>query len=256
MAMTEQTGTHPGLMISAPASGTGKTTVMLGMLRALAEDGLAVQPFKSGPDYIDPAFHLAAAGRPSFNLDSWAMGEGLLGAIAGQASGADAPFTDTPLIADDCGVVICNFPPFAPTGGFDAFATLGVVTEATLTIRVGAFDSGPNPFDGPNVILLDGLAVPSSFINGFSTQNTNNVQTRTIMLPSAFFPLIADGDVSLAGTHISNDTASGSFQVDMLSLTVTHEEPVPAPLPPAAALALAGLGALWLGGGRKRRGAG
>ena len=78
-----------GVLISAPSSGTGKTTVMLGLLRALSEDGLAVQAFKSGPDYIDPAFHRAACGRPSFNLDSWAMGEGLLSAIAGQAAGAD-----------------------------------------------------------------------------------------------------------------------------------------------------------------------
>ncbi len=79
----------PGLMISAPASGTGKTTVMLGLLRALTEDGLTVQPFKSGPDYIDPAFHRAAAGRASFNLDTWAMGASLLDAIAAQAAGAD-----------------------------------------------------------------------------------------------------------------------------------------------------------------------
>lgn len=79
----------PGLMIAAPASGTGKTTVMLGLLRALTEDGLAVQPFKSGPDYIDPAFHRAACGRDSFNLDSWAMDAGLLGAIAAQAADAD-----------------------------------------------------------------------------------------------------------------------------------------------------------------------
>ena len=79
----------PGLMISAPASGTGKTTVMLGLLRALKEDGLIVQPFKSGPDYIDPAFHRAAAGRASFNFDTWAMDDGLLNAISSQASGAD-----------------------------------------------------------------------------------------------------------------------------------------------------------------------
>ncbi|NIZ59692.1 cobyrinic acid a,c-diamide synthase [Sedimentitalea sp. CY04] len=79
----------PGLMISAPSSGTGKTTVMLGLLRAFAEDGLSVQPFKSGPDYIDPAFHLAAAKRASFNLDTWAMDDTLLDAVAGQAEGAE-----------------------------------------------------------------------------------------------------------------------------------------------------------------------
>ncbi len=78
-----------GLLISAPSSGTGKTTVMLGLLRALADDGLAVQPFKSGPDYIDPAFHQAACGRPSFNLDGWAMGPQLWQAISGRAKGAD-----------------------------------------------------------------------------------------------------------------------------------------------------------------------
>ncbi len=81
--------TMRGLLISAPSSGTGKTTVMLGLLRALAEDGLKVQPFKSGPDYIDPAFHRAASGRASFNLDTWAMDEPLLSAISAEADGAD-----------------------------------------------------------------------------------------------------------------------------------------------------------------------
>ena len=79
----------PGLIISAPASGTGKTTLMLGLLSAFRAQGVKVQPFKSGPDYIDPAFHGAASGRASFNLDSWAMTDSRIGGLVGAADGAD-----------------------------------------------------------------------------------------------------------------------------------------------------------------------
>ena len=79
----------PGLLVAAPASGTGKTTVMLGLLRALRDDGLVVQPFKCGPDYIDPGFHRAASGRASYNLDSWAMPPAILDTIAARSSDAD-----------------------------------------------------------------------------------------------------------------------------------------------------------------------
>lgn len=71
-----------GLVLTAPGSGAGKTTLTLGLLRALARAGADVRAAKSGPDYIDPAFHRAASGAASVNLDAWAMSPGELRARA------------------------------------------------------------------------------------------------------------------------------------------------------------------------------
>jgi cobyrinic acid a,c-diamide synthase len=80
----------PGLLIAAPRSGSGKTTIVLGLQRALARRGVRVRGAKCGPDYIDPAFHAAATGLPSFNLDSFAMEGPLLAALVDEGSrGAD-----------------------------------------------------------------------------------------------------------------------------------------------------------------------
>ena len=77
-------------MVAAPQSGSGKTVVTLGLIRALAKRGLVVGSFKTGPDYIDPAFHKRASGRPCRNLDSWAMRlDTLAGLLADAGQGAD-----------------------------------------------------------------------------------------------------------------------------------------------------------------------
>ena len=77
-------------MIAAPRSGSGKTTIALGLLRAFRRRGLSVVGLKSGPDYIDPAFHAAASGVEGVNLNSWAMAPHLLAALAGRASAGRA----------------------------------------------------------------------------------------------------------------------------------------------------------------------
>ncbi|MBA3745738.1 cobyrinate a,c-diamide synthase, partial [Sporichthya sp.] len=102
-------GGPPRLVVAAPASGHGKTTVATGLIAALRARGLRVSPHKVGPDYIDPGYHALAAGRPGRNLDAWltspdliaplflhgaaasdiAIVEGVMGLFDGVTGGAD-----------------------------------------------------------------------------------------------------------------------------------------------------------------------
>jgi cobyrinic acid a,c-diamide synthase len=78
--------TARGLIIAAPHSGAGKTTITLALLAALKRRGVPVSAAKAGPDYIDPAFHAAVTGGAVVNLDSWAMSEALLDTLAARAT--------------------------------------------------------------------------------------------------------------------------------------------------------------------------
>ncbi|MFD9334771.1 cobyrinate a,c-diamide synthase [Streptomyces sp. NPDC060028] len=80
----------PRLVVAAPSSGSGKTTVATGLMAAFSERGLAVSPHKAGPDYIDPGYHALATGRPGRNLDAFMCGPELVGPLfAHGAAGCD-----------------------------------------------------------------------------------------------------------------------------------------------------------------------
>jgi cobyrinic acid a,c-diamide synthase len=82
--------TVPAVMVAAPASGSGKTTVATGLIGALRQAGHTVAPFKVGPDFIDPGYHTLAAGRVGRNLDPVLVGETLIGPLyAHGVTGAD-----------------------------------------------------------------------------------------------------------------------------------------------------------------------
>lgn len=109
--------TARGLIVGAPRSGSGKTSVTIGLLRALARRGLRVRGAKSGPDYIDPGFHKAATGLPGVNLDSWAMAPSLLNALATEAA------SDTDIVIVESAMGLFDGIP-APRGRSGAAADL------------------------------------------------------------------------------------------------------------------------------------
>ncbi|TWB41193.1 cobyrinate a,c-diamide synthase [Nitrospirillum pindoramense] len=138
----------PGLIIASPASGSGKTTLTLGLLAAFRARGIDVRAAKSGPDYIDPAFHAAACGHPSLNLDSWAMPPALVDSLAAQASSGGE-------------LLICE----ALMGLFDGVARVGAWgngATADIAARTG----------WPVVLVVDGRGASQSVaavVKGFAT---------------------------------------------------------------------------------------
>jgi cobyrinic acid a,c-diamide synthase len=119
-AARRDTSGSGGLIIAAPASGSGKTVLTLGLLRHLARQRHRVASAKTGPDYIDPSFHAAASGAPCLNLDPWAMRRETIAALAAQ-------------LERDAALVLCE----GVMGLFDGAGLAGTGSTADLAALTG-----------------------------------------------------------------------------------------------------------------------
>jgi cobyrinic acid a,c-diamide synthase len=127
----------PRVVIAAPGSGQGKTSVATGLLAAFRGRGLTVSPHKVGPDYIDPSYHALAAGRPGRNLDPWLVGEDLIRPLF--CHGAT-----TPTVADVAIVegVMGLFDGAYGRGEFASTAHVATLLQAPVVLVVDAAGTG------------------------------------------------------------------------------------------------------------------
>ncbi|WP_131743464.1 cobyrinate a,c-diamide synthase, partial [Actinomadura roseirufa] len=130
--------TAPRLVIAAPSSGSGKTTVATGLMAAFAERGLKVSPHKVGPDYIDPGYHALATGRPGRNLDPWLTSEDLVVPLfLHGAAGADVSVVEGVMGLYD-GAAGIGPPGSAGGGDFASTAHVAMLLEAPVVLVVDA----------------------------------------------------------------------------------------------------------------------
>ena len=121
----------PRLVIAAPASGQGKTTIAVGLMAALARQGYAVSPGKVGPDYIDPGYHALATGRPGRNLDPWLTSPDLIAPLLLHAAATPAP-ADLAIVEGVMGL----FDGQIGTDGFSSTAHVAALTSSPVVLVV------------------------------------------------------------------------------------------------------------------------
>ena len=128
----------PRLVVAAPASGSGKTTVACGLMAALRARGLAVSGHKVGPDYIDPGYHALATGRPPRNLDPFLCGEDLIAPLFRHgAAGAQVA-----VIEGVMGLFDGVDPALEQAPGYGSTAHVAQLLEAPVVLVVDAARAG------------------------------------------------------------------------------------------------------------------
>jgi cobyrinic acid a,c-diamide synthase len=138
----------PRLVVAAPSTGQGKTTIATGLMAALRSSGLAVSGHKVGPDYIDPGYHALATGRPGRNLDPHLVGEARVAPLLLHgAAGADVAVIEGVMGLYDGRLGTDGFSSTAHVAALTGSPVVLVVDVAKLSRSAGAIAAGMAAFD-------------------------------------------------------------------------------------------------------------
>ena len=224
--------TGRGLILAAPASGSGKTLVTAGLARHLRQCGLSIGTAKAGPDFIDPTFHSVATGGPCFNLDVWGMRPATLAALVTELEGA----------AD---IVLCEgamglFDGTGPDGETASTAELARITGWPIVLVVDASGQGASIAALLRGFAIHQPAVPLAGVifNRVSSERHSALLTAAtvrhlpflarlgaltsdpdLAVPSRHLGLVPAGEVSNAETVIESCAARIGAALDLGQLT-------------------------------------
>jgi cobyrinic acid a,c-diamide synthase len=194
-------GVTPAVVIAAPASGSGKTTVATGLIGALRQAGHRVAPFKVGPDYIDPGYHALAAGRRGRNLDPVLVGEDRIGPLFRHGS-------------DDCDIAVVEGVMGLFDGRIDATMTGPAVGSTAHVARL---------LGAPVILVVDAKGQSQSMaalLHGFSTFD-DSTRIAGVILNRVGSPR-HDGVLRQACEHAGVPVLGSLPRLDELSVPSRH----------------------------------
>lgn len=189
----------PRLMIAAPESGSGKTTITSGLIVALGRRGRQIQPFKVGPDYIDPSYHALAAGRPCRNLDTWMLGrEQVLSSFVYNSRQADIAIIEGVMGLFDGASSLSNVGSTADVSALLQAPVILIINARGMARSVAALVHGYHTFDSQ--IRLGGVILNRVGSVGHADLCTAAIEQMTDVPVLGY--LLRDESISLPERHL------------------------------------------------------